>query len=219
MKKVCILFIACLILVSFAGCANDNTDTGNKADVNLGIPTYNDYVDYLAYVEKHNIYDDFVWYDDISTLAPFHSFIRMDLDNVYSGDDSIPISKYFYVLKDTNGDEYVFYVTHNGADGDLHLNDETKQELSLDGMENMWTHPSGGFGYIQVNHLTYIYRFGNLDRIAWEVNGNEYILQEFANLEQEGMAVKGTETFLGRLMDLEEMYVATEEVYNMVSDE
>ncbi len=145
MKKISVLLLAFLMLLSFSACSSKSSTSNTPPDYQLGdgvaFPAHQlgdgvafpagagerrdpaihlrSYSEYLDFLSQRNLPDEFVSYDQIKELGEFEEFVLGNYDWFYGKSEEELFEVYRYEVKDENNQRLTVSVYHNGADEKL----------------------------------------------------------------------------------------------------
>ena len=199
MYKLTCISLALLFTISLVACSSDQNHV-SKTNYTGGdeiIIAYNS-LDELSEHKNTCTYlpENFI---DYAPLQPFGEFVRYQPGYPRTG---------FYVLNDANGHEFSINVRYPCA-GDIAYGDTLNMDNT---MTDMRTHPAGISGTVYRDGIDYLYNFGNLVRIYWEIDDIGFSLS--LNRRVGPYPLDGEVTPISRLLstDMDIAYSVVEEL-------
>lgn len=189
-----VLLISCLLIVSIlSGCgsegefskahdlsaelsanpdSSDSVDAGEETSdlveepyVEIAELAYDDYSEYLAFLETTALPDYFVPYSAFEALGEFEYFACLDGLTVKEG------SHLYYSLKAENGWKFSIYISQGRDSMEIPL----LSESSLN-KEDLRTLRTDERGYFRLGNIRYSYKNGRLFSLCWEAGGKTFEL-------------------------------------------
>ena len=186
---LCIFFIACQKnnfsndMVTDHSSANDTEeDYSNDAGGEIATIAIESYKDYLKFIDKNEMPEDFIYYESLKEYGKFDSFVYSESYN-----------EYIYSFVDSEGFETFLKIEpieayNYDSKGDV-LNDFNANDLRTIGYKES--------AKILKNGYEYQYFSGELLEIQWEIDGKRFELS--ANGEFDNYPVT-TDTAVGKLL-------------------
>ena len=182
--------------------AQSTTNDSSAGDEEL--LTANEYEKYLALIDKLEVPDNFVYYDDISEIGEFDFYV-----SYYLPDGSVNYNYYIYFL--SIGEAEVGLSIERKEMETFYESNSIIPEINSDNLasaDRSKVPNTTKSAYYFHNGMKYIYDiYGNLMTIEWYSDGFTFTLHSFTDLIESGQyPLRGEQDFLSKLLNKQTAY-------------